>query len=84
MKYTFQKFTDSWSFANPTGDDVEFASSLKEIRIIFDEWTEEVARYSEEPAFLVVWLGEHEDVTGTYPDFRLVKGPRGGMIKEIV
>lgn len=84
MKYTVQKFTESWSFASPTGEDVEFASSLEQLRIIFNDWQEEVKRFSEEPAFLQVWIGEHKDVTDLYPDFRLAEGPRGGMIKELV
>lgn len=84
MKYTVQCSTESWCFAAPYGTDVYTAGNLKDIRLLFDGWREEVRQFSEEPIYLTVWKGLHLDVTDLYPDFRLSEGPRGGMIKESV
>lgn len=83
-KYTVQCGTDSWSFAAPYGTDVQGANNVRELRDIFDSWRDEVRRFTDEAVYLTVWKGHYNDITDIYPDFRLLEGKNGGMIKEEV
>jgi len=82
MIYTYQTWTDSWSFANPEGNDVRHASSIKQLRAALQSWADTVQQYSDEPVRLIVWISDYNDVTDLYPDFELVLGPRGGIVRH--
>lgn len=79
MKYTFQTYTDSGCFSNPEGTDLSHADNLKDLRRALERWVEEVERYSEEKASLLVWKGRLSDVTDLMPDFEANLGKRGGF-----
>lgn len=84
MNYTYQTHTESGSFACPEPDDVQHASSKAELRRALERWADTVARYSEEPAALMVWHGKHADITDLYPSFEATLGKRGGFVTHSV
>lgn len=84
MHYTYQTHTDSGCFAAPQPNDVQHATSKAELRRALERWADTVERYSEEPAYLMVWHGKHSDVTDLYPSFECKLGKRGGFIIQSV
>jgi hypothetical protein len=84
MKYTYQTISESGSFSAPWGDDVEHASSVRELRRALEHWQDSHNRVGsdEQDASLMVWKSELDDVTDIYPEFILKGGPRGGVVKE--
>lgn len=80
MNYTYQTHTESGCFASPQPDDVQHATSKAELRLALERWADTVARYSEEPATLMVWHGTHADITNLYPSFEATLGKRGGFV----
>lgn len=82
MNYTYQRSTESGSFAAPDGTDVEYARNKKELHLALERWQDDHDRLGADcqQAELVVWKGTLDDVTDQYPDFVIKGGPRGGMI----
>ena len=87
MKYTYQTYVNGYS--SPEGAEVGYATSLTELHGILESERDQAERYgaayeSEDMpggAQLLVWIGHLEDITDIYPDFRLVFGPRGGILR---
>jgi hypothetical protein len=85
--YTFQKHSESGSLATPDGTQGLCRSSAKaDARLFMDNWLAVHRAVGADPrdASLLVWCGRYRDVTDQYPDFRVVLGPRGGLVWERV
>lgn len=85
MQYTYQTFSAGYS--DPEGTRVRHAENLEELYIQAEAWKEEVERFYDLDSALpsvMVWKGRHKDVTDLYPDFELVYGPRGGVVRRPV
>lgn len=64
--------------------EIEHFNSQKEIERRFREHIEECDRLTDVPdARMIMWSGHLEDVTDRYPDAMLVRGPRGGVRREV-
>ena len=83
MTYTYQKLSESGSFAHPEGGDVGRAETKAELRLVLEDWAYWHRRVGadERQAVLRVWIGVLHDVTDQYPDFDMVYGPRGGVVE---
>ena len=79
VRYTYQTFTEGGSYSDPCGNDVNYASSRKELAQALQAWCDEVSRFSEDRCYLRAWVGQEEDVTDLYPDLEATLGPRGGV-----
>ena len=85
--YTFQKVSNSGSFAAPDGRQGLCRSSNKrDAGLFMGNWraSHRNVGADERDAELLVWCGRHRDVTDLYPDYRIVSGPRGGLVWEPV
>jgi hypothetical protein len=80
IMYTYQTVSESGSFSNPEGSDVEHAQNKRDLRRALERWQDDHGRVGsdEMSASLIVWKGELGDVTDVYPDFEVRPGPRGG------
>ncbi len=84
MKYTYQRISDSGSFSSPYPDDVEHASSKRELARALDRWADEHDRcgVDREAAFLNIWVGHHDHANPNGFDLFAYEGRRGGFVME--
>lgn len=80
-RYTYQTLSDSGSFAAPAGDNVHHCRAIVQLKAAFEDWARVHRRVGapDDCAVVRVWIGNLVDVTDVYPDFDLMRGPRGGV-----
>ena len=85
MRLTIIRSSESWSFAQPEGKDVEFCKSKKDAESKFNDWVRDHLRVGADPkaARFVVYKGLIEDATDMYPDFIMKLGPKNGVNWEV-
>lgn len=78
-RYTYQTHSESGSFGSPEG--VKFADSKDHLGFALEVWVDchDQVGSNERDAYLLVWEGEHDDVTDLYPNMIVMLGPRGGI-----
>jgi hypothetical protein len=86
MKYTAQLISESGSFGQPYGTDIEYADGIEGLKELFDYWMCQHDKVGSDraDAKMLVWIGYIDDTTDIYPDFEVSAGIRGGFHKVLV
>jgi len=86
MKYTAQLISESGSFGQLCGNDIEYTDGLAGLKELFDYWQRQHDKVGSDrsDAKMLVWIGYLDDTTDIYPDFEVLAGIRGGFKKSRV